>query len=56
MSKLYTKEEFEQYKGAAKFLTVEYEYPKGNWESIDHETYEDYVNTITSYRHMHGEE
>ena len=50
----YTREQFEQYKGPDKFLTVEYEYPVGNWEPIDHETYEDYINTFNSWAYLYG--
>ena len=52
----YTREQFEEYKGDEEFLTVNYEYPKGNWEDIDHISYEDYLNTMISYRHMYGED
>ena len=48
----YTREEFEEYKGDCKYLQVGYEYPKDNWEWIDHEIYEDYINTFISYKSM----
>jgi len=48
----YTKQQFQEYKGDKKCLSVGYEYPKGNWEWIDHETYEDYINTLDSYLDM----
>ena len=49
----YTREEFNRYKGDKEFLTVDYEYPKGNWESIDHVSYEDYISIFNSYVHLY---
>lgn len=52
----YTKEQFEEYKGNKDYLSVGYEYLKGSWEWIDHETYEDYINTFSSYTSMYEED
>lgn len=49
----YTRKQFEEYKGDCKYLQVGYEYPKDNWEWIDHETYEDYINIFMSYKSMY---
>lgn len=46
----YTKEQFEEYKGDKSALVVRYEYGPGNWEEIADESYEDYINSYTSYQ------
>jgi len=49
----YTKEQFEEYKANNEYLSVGYEYPRGNWEWIEHKTYEDYINIFSSYVSMY---
>ena len=44
----YTKEQFEEYKGIYKFLTVEYIFA-GDWVTKNHETYEDYLEFYNSF-------
>lgn len=51
-SVMYSKDEFESYKEDEECLTVDYWYGT-SLESIDHITYEDYVNTFTSFVHIH---
>lgn len=45
---IYTKEQFEHYKGDKPYVLVSYEF-KGDWQELTHTNYEDYINCYTLY-------